>query len=242
MDPQRVARPHRPGPSLAALVKTLLAAALLVGAGYLLARYFDRQEQTEVATSDVDRLVVALRENRNRLQVYRLSGTVTTKRRTSGGIGDILTGEMTVKQPWALAYFVDMGDLGLDDYVWDERTRTLLVHAPAARPERPNIDESRQVVAYRGPLITRDMQTRLRQGVAIGAGQQATAEAAKPENLAAAGAAARKAIAHNLQAPLQAAGLGNVTVVVRAREGARGGGQWDVSRSIADVLAERAGR
>ena len=227
---------------LTALIKTLLVAALLIGAGYLLARYLDRQEQVEVKESSVDKLVVALRENRNRLQVYRLSGSVTTKRRTSGGLGGILTGEMTVKQPWSVAYFVDMGALSLDDYVWDERTRTLLVRAPTVRPEAPNIDEARQVVAYQGPLITRDMQTRLRQGVAVGAQQQAVAEAAKPENIAAANDAARRAIARNLQAPLRAAGLGDVTVEVRAPERGQNSERWDVSRSIADVLAERAGR
>ncbi|WP_294172368.1 hypothetical protein [uncultured Sphingomonas sp.] len=220
----------------------LLAIAALIGLGYYLARHQDRQVQQQVEESDLDRLVVALRENRNRLQVYRLSGTVTTKRETRGGIGDILQGEMAVRQPWSVAYFVNMGDLGLDDYVWDERTRTLLVRAPGATPETPNIDESRQVVAYDGPLITRDMQTKLRQGVAIGARQQAAAEAAKPENLAAATRAGREAIARNLQAPLQAAGLGNVTVVVRAPTDGqpRDGERWDVSRSIADVLEERA--
>lgn len=243
MDPHRLNRPAPPAFNLAALIRTLVIAALLVGAGYVLARWFDRQEQQEVASSDIDKLVVALRENRNQLQVYRLSGTVTTRRETRGGIGDILKGEMTVRQPWSVAYFVDMGAIRLDDYVWDERTRTLLVRAPAVRPEAPNIDESRQVVAYDGPLITRDMQTELRGGVARGARQQAAAEAARPENLAAAQQAAREAIARNLEGPLQAAGLGNVSVVVRGpAEGVRDGERWDISRSIEEVLEERARR
>ncbi len=217
-------------------------AAILVGLGYYLARYVDRQEQQEVAESDIDKLVVALRENRNQLQVYRIGGSVTTKRQARGGIGDILKGEITVRQPWSVDYVVDMGAIGLDDYIWDERTRTLVVRAPPVRPEAPNIDESRQVVAYDGPLITRTMQTELRGGVARGARQQAVAEAAKRENLAAAQQAAREAIARNLQGPLQAAGLGNVTVVVRAPTdgGARDGERWDVSRTIEEVLAERA--
>jgi hypothetical protein len=244
MDPPHLNRAGRTGLSLKALLWGLVAIAVLIGAGYLLARYEDRQEQQEVETTDLDRLVVALRENRNRLEVYSLAGTVTTNRETRGGIGDILKGEMTVRQPWSVSYFIDMGDLGLDDYVWDERTRTLLVRAPAVRPEVPNIDESRQIVAYDGPLITRDMQTQLRQGVAIGARQQAAGEAAKPENLAAATRAAREAIARNLQTPLAAAGLGNVTVVVRAPTDGRPGDRerWDVSRSIAEVLEERARR
>ena len=239
MDPSPLTRSRRFGPSL----RTLLLIVVLIGAGYLLARYNDRQEQQEVAATDLDQLVVALRENRNRLEVYRLSGKVITKRETRGGLGDILKGEMTVRQPWSVSYFVNMGDLGLDDYVWDERTRTLLVRAPAVRPEVPNIDESRQVVAYDGPLITRDMQTELRAGVARGARQQAATEAAKAENMAAATRAAREAIARNLQAPLRAAGLGDVTVVVRApTDGQQSDGErWDVSRSIAEVLEERAG-
>jgi hypothetical protein len=228
---------------LTALVKTLLAAAILIAAGYGLARYFDRQEQKEVATTSIDRLVVALRDNRNRLEVYRMAGSVTTRRSTTGGPGGILTGQITVKQPWVLSYFVDMGDIGLDDYIWDERTRTLLVRAPSARPDDPNIDESRQVVAYEGPLITRDMQSRLRTGIAVGARQQAQAEANKPENVAAANEAARKAIARNLAGPLRAAGLGDVTIAVRdPAAGTRTGERWDVSRSVADVLEERARR
>jgi hypothetical protein len=244
MDPFRLNPSRRTGASLRALLLVLLAIAALIGLGYYLARHEDEQVQQKVEESDLDKLVVALRENRNRLEVYRLSGTVTTKRERRGGIGNILKGEMTVRQPWSVAYFVEMGDLGLDDYVYDEATRTLLVRAPAVRPEAPNIDESRQVVAYDGPLITRDMQTQLRQGVAVGARQQAEAEAAKAENLAAATRAAREAIARNLQAPLRAAGLGNVTVVVRApTDGRPGSGErWDVSRSVAEVLEERAAR
>jgi hypothetical protein len=223
------------------IIGIILLIAMLVGAGYLLARYQDRQEQQEVATSSFDTIVTALRENRNRLEVRRLSGTVTTRREVKGGIGDVLTGEMTVRQPWSVTYFVDMSRLSLDDYGWDEARRTLTVRAPAATPDVPNIDEARQVVAYDGPLITRTMQTELRQGVAIGARQQARAEANRPENLLAANDAAKEAIARNLRAPLAAAGLDNVKIVVRSPvEGRRSGEQWDISPSIADVLAGRA--
>ena len=223
------------------ILGVILLIIVLVGAGYLLARYQDRQEQQEVATSSLDTIVTALRENRNRLEVRRLSGTVTTKREVRGGIGDILTGEMTVRQPWSVTYFVDMSRLSLDDYGWDEGSRTLTVRAPAATPDVPNIDEARQVVAYDGPLITRTMQTELRQGVAIGARQQARAEANRPDNLLAANDAAKEAIARNLRAPLAAAGLGEIKIVVRSPvEGRRSGEQWDISPSIADVLAGRA--
>lgn len=229
------------GAQLGGTLKLLLIIAVLVGAGYLLARYVDRKEQQAVEQSSIDTLVVALRENRNRLQVFRLSGTVTTRRETRGGPGGILRGELAIRQPWSVAYFTDMGALGLDDYIWDERTRTLIVRAPAVVPEVPNIDESRQVVAYDGPIITRGMQTKLRGDVARGARAQAAQEAAKPENMAAATEAAREALARNLKIPLRAAGLGDVDVQIRVpTDGGSDRERWDVSRSIEEVLAERS--
>ena len=241
MDPFLRSPAARPPVRIAPLLWGALLIALLVGAGYLLARHQDRQEQQEVERSSVDQLVVALRENRNRLEVHRLSGTVTTNRKVRGGPGGILPGELTIRQPWSAAYFLDMADIGLDDYVWDERTRTLLVRAPAVRPEAPNIDESRQVAAQNGIFITRGMQNQLRAAVARGARQQAQAEAAKPENLAAATNAAREALAANLKGPLAAVGLDDVTVVVRTpTDGTTDGERWDVSRSLEQVLADRA--
>lgn len=223
------------------MLGTLLLIALLVGAGYLLARYQDKKEQEEVRETAIDTIVVALRENRNRLEVYRLSGSVVTKRETTGGPGGILRGQMTVKQPWSTSYHVDMRELDLDDYIWDERTRTLMVRAPAVTADAPNIDESRQVVAYRGPIITRDMQTRLRREVAKGARKQAVDEARRAENVAAATQAGREALKRNIQTPLRVAGLGDVTVVVRSPSEEGGDGErWDVSRSIAEVLERRA--
>lgn len=226
------------------LLPAMFAVILLIAAGYGLARYLDRQEQEKVESSDFNQIVVTLRENRDRLQVQHLEGTVTTIANTLGGWGKILRGQMKVKQPWSVDYEVDMGDLTLDDYIWDEATRTLIVRAPPVRPQQPNVDETRQIVAYEGPLITRDMQTRLRAQIATGAQKQAAAEAARPENMAAATRAAREAIARNLEAPLRAAGIRNATVVVRMPSDGKpdDGERWDVSRSIAEVLAERAGR
>jgi len=224
------------------LLLTIIAVLGLLGAGYLIARYVDRQEQQDVEQSDLDEIVVALREQRNRLEVYRISGNVTSAAQATGGPADILKGTMKVRQPWSVAYFGDLSDLSLNDYIWDERTRTLLVRAPPVRPDPPNIDESRQIVAYEGPLITRNMQTQLRAGVARTAVGQANVEALKPENLDAANRAARERIASNLEAPLRAVGVRDVRIQVVPRETSRDGERWDVSRSIAEVLAERAGR
>ena len=81
MDPFLRSTPTRPPFRLKPILWVLVAIALLIGTGWLLARWQDRQEQKEVADTTLDTLVVALRENRNRLEVHRLSGTVTTKQR-----------------------------------------------------------------------------------------------------------------------------------------------------------------
>lgn len=234
-DTKQLTRPQR------SVLLTILIVLGLIAAGYLIARYVDRKEQQEVQQSSIDEIVVALREQRNRLEVYRLSGTVTSAAQATRGPGGILSGTMKVRQPWSVAYFGDMGDLSLNDYIWDEKTRTLIVRAPTVRPDPPNIDESRQVVAYEGPFITRNMQTELRAKVARSAVGQAQTEALKPQNLDAANRAAREQIAANLEGPLRAVGVRDVKIQVIPRERAGGAERWDVSRSIAEVLAERAG-
>jgi hypothetical protein len=138
-----------------------------------------------------------------------------------------------------------MSALTLADYSWDGRTKTLSVRAPEVTAAKPNIDSSRATVSItRGVFVTRDMMNKLDRQIAVGARNQTAAEAAKPENIAKARDAAAEAIAANLRGPLAAAGIGDVRVLVVQR-GETGPGRvdqrWDVSRSIAEVLRQKAG-
>ena len=227
--------------SVRSTFKGILLIALLVGLGFLARSFWDKRDDIEVKTSDFDKIVVALRENSNRFEVQTLKGTVRTNRRVWGGPFNQLPGDITIKQPWSVAYFVDMKEISLEDYIYDENTKTLQVRVPLARPDPANIDESKQVVAYKGPFITRDMQRRLQREVAEGAKQQAATEASKPEHLAAANRAALQALKSDIEKPLKAAGVGNITVVIRTPEGlaSNDSDRWDVSNSIAEVLARR---
>ena len=217
-----------------------LLIALLVGAGFFLRTIRDRQVRNQVQKSELDKIVVALREDRNRLTVYRLGGETTTVRRVQGGPFDMLPGAIKVRQPFSVDYFIDMGDVSLNDYIWDGRTHTLTVRTPVPKADPPNIDASRQVVVIQGPWITRAMQDSLRASAAVGAKKQVSDEAGKPENISAAGRAARVAIVANVRKPLVAVGLGDVTVVAigSSDDGQGAGEHWDVSRSIAQVLAK----
>jgi hypothetical protein len=221
-------------------LRVILVVAILVGAGFYYRDYHDRQEQKEVERSELDKIVVALREDRNRLQVHRIGGETTTVRSVRGGPGDILSGSIQVRQPFTVDYFVDMNDVSLNDYIWDHRTRTLMVRTPFPQPDAPNVDGSRQIVATQGIWITRGMQNELRKQAAAGAKQQAVDEAKKPENIVAATRAARTAIVTDVRKPLAAVGLSDITVVATDATGVGQSAQrrWDVSRSIAQVLAE----
>ena len=234
----------RPGRSVSfgKIFLIAVAALSLFFLGSFMANRKEDNEQDKIERTDLSKIAVALRENKNRLEVYKISGNVTTVSRATGGWWDIFEGKLVVNQPWSVAYLVDLSSLSLEDYIWDEQSRTLLIRAPRARPEQPNIDESRQRVDYDGRVITREMQTKLRNAVASGAKAQAIEEAGKPEHLDAANGAAIKAIKNNVEAPLKAVGLGDINIQVISREKPGLSERWDVSRSIAEALATRAGQ
>ena len=216
-----------------------LAIVALVLCALLVEKVWRDRKQDEVERSNLDTVTRVVRESTNRIQVQRLSGTVTTVRETTGGPFGVFRGKLIIRQPFSVSYFVDMRQMGLTDYIWDEPTKTLRVRVPEVAPEAPNVDESRQEVAAQGWIITREMQNRLRKAVAQGAARQAVEEARKEEHLQAARAAARNAIAQNLRLPLQRAGLRDVRVEV-VEAPAAGSERWDVSRSIEEVLEEAA--
>lgn len=222
-------------------VQALIIVLALILSAYFLGKRKTADTNDDVASVELDKIVVALQENSDRLEVSRIKGEVTTVANVSGGPFGTLHGKMTVKQPWSVGYFVNMGDLGLDDYIWDASTRTLIVRAPAITADAPNIDETRQSVDTRGVIVTRNMQDRLRQAVAVGARNQATEEAAKPVHMASAASAARAAIKHNLLVPLGAAKVGQVRISVHLADKLDGGNlePWDVSRSLQEVLRQR---
>jgi hypothetical protein len=213
----------------------LLALAVIVA---LFLTYRAGHEKAVDSGADVrlERIAVALREPRNALQVYRLSGDVRTTSNVKGGPFELLEGRMTASQPWSVSYFVDMRQLGLDDYIWEPANRTLRVRVPDVTADAPNIDASRRKVDMGGLVITRGMQEQLSSAIATGARRQAQAEATRPENLAAAREQARRAVAANLRGPLQAATGEQVRVEVVFPSDERPTERWDVSRSIAEVL------
>ena len=127
----------------------------------------------------------------------------------------ILKSKQVAVIPARVDYTVDLAKVGRDRLKWDQAAKRLDVQLPPLMVGRPNLDEARAQYLREGVLITRDAQARLTRNNTLLAEQQATQQAANPVLMGLARGAAKDAIRQNLAIPLQVAGYGDVTVVVR---------------------------
>ena len=221
----------------------LLVALLAIGGvvWFLSARAEDRRRDEELAQAQgIVRVLSTTFSKSSALKVGEVTGTLDVTSVDPGAV-PFLRSAQKATMPYSVGYTLSLADLGPDDYRWDPKTRTLVIRVPLVTPEPPNIDESRRDVAgTQGIFVTRGASTNLQRR----ASQLATAEAGRiaavPANLARAQENAEKLVADLARAPLDAAGLGPVTVrVVTPASGVQDGERWDVSRSIEQVLADR---
>lgn len=231
----------KPVPSRKLLLILILAVAALAG---LVLYQREQQRQEEYQTSlGLARVLSATFEKQSKLNVGEVKGAldVTT---VDPGMFRFLRSAQKVMLPYSVGYQLDLSGLDASDYRWDSENRTLRVVIPDVVPTKPNIDETqRRTLATAGVFVTREAFDNLNRRAAVLATRTANAEAKKPEHINAARANARKAVTQLLEAPLSVAGLGDVEVEVAFPfEGAQADEHWDVSPSIAEVLAEHADR
>lgn len=230
--------PHLTRPPLdRRLIMGVLVAVLLLF-GYL---YWQRRaaQQEEYQTSlGLARVLSATFQATDRLEVGRVDGAldVTT---VDPGLFRFLRSAQKATLPYSVTYQLDLSQLDTDDYRWDAEKRILRVTIPDVAPTSPNIDETkRRTLATDGMFVTREAYDNLNRRAALLATRAAATEAKKPVHLNAARANAKKSVARLLETPLSVAGLGDVTVeVVFPFDGMARSEQWDVSPSIAEVLA-----
>lgn len=227
----------RKGLALLLLVALVLAAAALFSWQQSRAR----AEAERQLGLEASRVISEIFSTQAALKVATLSGKVAV-RSEDPGMFDWLRSTQNFQAPYAVDYFVDMRKIGRDAYNWDAATRTVTVDVPDVTPAAPNVDETKAIITQDGLIITR----RASRELARQASQRATWRAAetgkKDEHMNRARQHARSVIGQLTTAPLQAAGLGEVRVTVRFpwEPRASDGQRWDVSRSIEDVLDERA--
>jgi hypothetical protein len=230
--------PKRAFPS--ATLFALLALAVIAGL-FLWNRAEQRQRAEELAQAQgLVKVLSATFHKQSALKVGEVEGAFDVTS-IDPGTFPILRSAQKVKLPYSIDYTVDLSGMGPDRYRWDKDSRTLVVDAPDVVVGRPNIDEARRkTLATQGLFVTRGAADNLSRRAAVQANRAANAEAAKPEHLNKARDNARAAIADMLETPLELSGMGNVTVVVRfPQDGRRDSERWDVSPSIAEVLAAR---
>ena len=220
------------------IIGVVVAALLLLGFLYWQRRAAQQEEyQTSLGLA---RVLSATFQTTDRLEVGRVDGAldVTT---VDPGLFRFLRSAQKATLPYSVTYQLDLSKLDTNDYRWDADKRILRVTIPDVAPTAPNIDETkRQTLATDGMFVTREAYDNLNRRAALLATRAAAAEAKKPVHLNAARANARKSVASLLETPLSVAGLGDVTVEVAFPfDGVARSEQWDVSPSIAEVLARR---
>ncbi|WP_447724693.1 DUF4230 domain-containing protein [Sphingomonas koreensis] len=228
------------------LVRNLLIAAALaviVAAGWLV---WDRYAETRMATlpeeggAPVTQIITAKLAGTGKLQVAELSGIVQATASDIRGFG-WLRSDQVVKMPYSVAYHVDLSSLRSRDLQWNAQAKTLIVDAPDVIAAAPNTDEGRRtLVDTSGLFVTREAAEALSQRTSVRAAEVAGREARSPERMAQAREHARRALARLLAQPLNAAGLGEVRVVVTfpPERGAQTREHWDVSRSPDQVMKD----
>ena len=226
----------KPGVGKAAIIIGLLVVAV-VAALFLYQREQTKREEYQTSLG-LARILSATFEKQSKLSVGEVTGAldVTT---VDPGMFRFLRSAQKVTLPYAVGYQLDLSALDTGDYRWDAKQRTLRVAIPDVVATPPNIDETkRRTLATAGMFVTREAFDNLNRRAALLATRAANDEAKKPEHLNAARANARAAVARLLKTPLSVAGLGDVEVVVAFPfDGEQVGEQWDVSPSIAEILA-----
>lgn len=201
-----------------------------------------RAERAEMeAGLAASRTLSAVFERTAALQVAKLSGEAVTRVEGASGYG-MFANVQTTRAPYSVDYLVDLRRLTPADYRWNAKARIMVVTIPEVAVGKPNIDLARARTTQAGLFISRASGLAMQQRVAANLALAAGAKANAPENIARARESARAAVGDLVAAPLAAAGVGDVRVVVRLPGEDRPAGldreQWDRSRPIADVLRD----
>jgi hypothetical protein len=201
----------------------------------------ERRVEDQLAQAQgIVRVLSATFSNKAALKVGEINGTLDVTVVDPGAV-PLLRSSQKATVPYSVGYTLNLSDVGADDYRWQPEQRTLTIRVPLVSPEAPNVDEANRAVAgTSGIFVTRGASANLARRASQLATAKAGEVAAEPANLAKAQENAEKVVAALARTPLEAAGLGPITVrVITPAAGVRDGERWDVSRSIEQVLADR---
>ena len=217
-------------------IAVVLAAVLML----TLCRQQDKIEQAERdAGLAAARTLTETFERTSALQVAKLRGIAVARSEADGCMG-LCTPTQSTRAPYEVLYTVDLKGLTPAAYRWNAERRVMTVRIPEVTPGTPNVDLSRAEVRQSGAWISRKAGVELQRKAASYLRTATDSAARNPEHIANAQASARTAVQARVAAPLRAAGLTDVRVVIQLPGEARPAGldreQWDESRPLAEVL------
>lgn len=223
---------------------TLAIALIILAAGIIIWTQHRQKEAAEQQLGlDSARVLTAVFQQTNALQVGKLSGQVLARAEEQGCLG-LCDTEQRTRAPYSVTYTVNLSDLRDDDLRWNADKRVMIVNAPEVSVGDVNVDMTRAQTSQGGIWISRRTGQALQRKVAANLGASARQRANDPASIAKAQAAARGAIERNLGLALRAAGMADVRILVRLpgeeKPAALPEEQWDMSRPIEEVLAEAA--
>lgn len=197
------------------VVLAVLATVVGLSFGYGWWKEQQREEADAQLGLDSARTISETFAKARSLQVASLRGEVIAIGRDGGWRG-MLPSSVTVKYPYSVNYIVNLQGIDRSDFRWTAQSRTMTVVIPDVVPQPPTIDVARaEFTDTSGIFISRAASQRTIQQAGARAQQRAQISAARPEHIASARASAREAMAALVAAPLKAANLGQVSVVVR---------------------------
>lgn len=200
---------------------------------------FSRVEQTfapdpvTIASASLE----GLREQ-NRLTVFEASynASVTTSLNRLG-----FSARKTLILPGRVRYELDLAKLAEDDVRWDAEKGILSIKLPAIEVARPEVQLDKIQTYEDGGILMAltDAEEVLDQVNRKKALTELTKEAQNPLQIKLARDAAKRAVENSFALPLKAAGLNATVDAFFPGERNVNRDQWDLSRPIEDVLAEK---
>lgn len=214
---------------------------LIVAAGvYIIFQHKKLEEAQNELGIDASRVLTAVFTQASELKVARLRGAVLA--RSECNSLDVFANSQKAVAPYSVDYTLDLTKLPTSAYHWNANDRIMSIDIPDVKVADPNIDMSRARLTQSGVFISRACGITMQKVAAKRLAGAARHKAEDEENVRKARNAARRAVIQFVKAPLQAVGFGNVQIAVRLPGEQKPLGldrvQWDVSRSITEVLED----
>lgn len=220
---------------IALLVAVVAGAALWAGITYSLNRTFNPDPVT-IASASLE----GMREQ-NRLSAFAASyvAVVSSSEDRYG-----LTAKRTLIMPGSVRYEVDLAKLTQKDVIWDAATKTLKLRLPPLEVSQPQIDLNRIQTYDNGGILlsVTNVGDKLDAANRAAGQKELMAQARQAEPMRMAKEATRRAVERSFAMPLKAAGIdAKVEAVFPDERFDNSDEQWDVSKSLQEVLGNKAG-